>query len=154
MNKNTGGKTIISLNRYFQKTSIFDHQTEHQFYEILRDEILGSRYVAFVQIPLSAIIGVRNKEAKGWMGHFGKIAQKRVDFVICNKENLEPLVAIELDGSSHKIRSRIERDIFVEALFKTIGFPLVRIDVRKLRDRKFVTLQIANALGLKRKKGK
>ena len=144
-------KTTIKLHRYQIKDSIFDHKTEHTFYEILKDDILGSKYVAFVQIPLSSIIGVKYRDEAGWMGHFGKIAQKRVDFIICQKSDLKPMVAIELDGSSHRIRSRQQRDRFIEDLFSAIGFPLVRIDVRDLYNREKVTLKIAKAMGLKRK---
>jgi hypothetical protein len=56
-----------------------------------------------------------------------RIIQKHVDFVLCEPRNIDPVCAIELDDSSHKQESRIERDDFVNQVFDSAGLPLIRI---------------------------
>jgi hypothetical protein len=61
---------------------------------------------------------------------FGRIRQKRVDFVICDPTTMKPRFAIELDDSSHKREDRQERDEFVDKVFEAAGLPLVHIPAR------------------------
>ena len=77
------------LKRYFLKDRVFDHPTEYEFYKILRDDILGERFVAMVQIPLASLVGVRKRYELGWQAHFNRINEKRIDFLICRKEDLK-----------------------------------------------------------------
>ena len=56
-----------------------------------------------------------------------RIIQKHVDFVLCEPRNINPVCAIELDDSSHKWQSRIERDDFINQVFNSAGLPLIRI---------------------------
>jgi very-short-patch-repair endonuclease len=73
---------------------------------------------------------------------FNKIACKHVDFVLCDKE-LNILLAIELDDSSHNRQDRKERDEIVNAAFRSAGLPLMRepakhfYDIDILRQRVF-----------------
>ena len=46
-----------------------------------------------------------------------KIARKHVDFRLCDPESLRPLLAIELDDSSHNRPDRQARDEFVDGVF-------------------------------------
>ena len=137
-----------NFNRYYKKKFVLDTKSELDFYEILRDEILGERFVAMIQIPLSSVIGVAGQYRKGGAAHWNKINKKRIDFVICRKDNLEGLLAIELDGSSHKKSSRKERDDFVNELFEAIEFPLLRIPVQDKYNRNLIAEMIADKLGL------
>jgi hypothetical protein len=54
-----------------------------------------------------------------------RIAQKHVDFLLCEPQSLRPLVAIELDDASHAREDRQERDQFVNEVFAAAGLPLV-----------------------------
>ena len=61
--------------------------------------------------------------------------------MLTDKNYLNPLLAIELDDSSHYRNDRVERDDFVEDAFEDAGLPLLRVgnspsyDVQKLRVR-------------------
>ena len=142
------GKVDTDIKRYFLKDRIFDHPTEYEFYKILRDEILGDRFVAMVQIPLISLVGVRRKNEPGWMSHFGRIKTKRVDFVICKKDDLKPLLALELDGSTHENEKRQERDSFVDSVFTSVGLPVLHVALQTEYNKAAVALSIARKLGL------
>jgi very-short-patch-repair endonuclease len=68
-----------------------------------------------------------------WKAPFSHINQKSVDFVLCNKTSLKPLLAIELDDWSHDRQDRVDRDASVEQMLLAANFPLLRFsDVRNL----------------------
>lgn len=46
-----------------------------------------------------------------------------INFVLCDKENIEPLIAIELDDSSHGRPDRMARDIFIDRVMVPPGCP-------------------------------
>jgi very-short-patch-repair endonuclease len=52
---------------------------------------------------------------------------KSVDFVICHRSTLDPVMAIEVDDRSHQAPARRRRDAFVDKLFAEVGLPLMRV---------------------------
>lgn len=56
-----------------------------------------------------------------------KITQKHVDFILCNPEDLSPILLIELDDNSHESEKRKERDKFVEEVYKKTEYKLLRV---------------------------
>jgi hypothetical protein len=147
-NSQTTRKYETDLKRFYLKERIFDHPTEFEFYKLLRDVILGERFVAMVQIPLASLVGVRKKNDSGYMAHFGRIKSKRIDFVICKKDNLKPLLALELDGSSHEGEERQERDHFVDNVFESVGLPILHVSLEEKDHKAAIALSIARKLGL------
>lgn len=134
--------------RYYLKDRIFDHPTEFEFYKMLRDVILGERFVAMVQIPLASLVGVRRKHELGWKSHWGRIKARRIDFLICRKEDLKPLLALELDGSTHKKEEREERDSFVDSVFDAVGLPVLHVSLDNSKNNAVVALDIARKMKL------
>lgn len=65
-------------------------------------------------------------DTKQYMKYFHKIAQKHVDFVICDKD-LYVLFAIELDDSTHETKNAKKRDHLKDKAFAAAGIPLKRI---------------------------
>ncbi|CRZ34529.1 uncharacterized protein DUF2726 [Herbinix hemicellulosilytica] len=81
-------------------------------------------YVICPKVGLKDFITVTGK--KDYLKWFRKISQKHVDFLICDK-NLRPIMAIELDDSSHELKKAKKNDEFKNKLYKHIGFPLIRV---------------------------
>lgn len=54
--------------------------------------------------------------------------------MLCDPKTLKPILAIELDDSSHRRPDRQERDAFVEKVFETARLPLARVPVRAAYD--------------------
>ena len=144
----TTPKVKTDLRRYYLKDRIFDHPTEYEFYKLLREDILGERFVAMVQIPVLCLVGVRRRHEPGWLAHFGRIKSKRIDYLICRKENLKPLLALELDGSTHDKEDRQERDIFINSVFASVGLPVLHVFLQSAWNKAAVALSIAKKLGL------
>lgn len=79
------------------------------------------------------LLGIKpkNEDRSTFMSYNNKISLKHVDYLLCTKRELKPVCGIELDDSSHKRQDRIERDAFVEKVFKVAGLQLVRFQNKK-----------------------
>jgi very-short-patch-repair endonuclease len=108
----------------YRRKDFLMSRAEHEFFDILIG-IIGNQYYIFPQIHLSTILD--NKVVgQSWRGAFRHIDEKSVDFVICDKAYIKPLLAIELDDRTHERNDRKERDEEVERILNEAGLSLVR----------------------------
>lgn len=116
-------KVSKSLYNYKKKDFLMS-RAEHEFFDILV-EVVGNQYYVFPQIHLSTILD--NKVVgQNWRGAFRHIDEKSVDFVICDKAYIKPILAIELDDKTHEREDRKGRDGEVERILKESGLSLLR----------------------------
>ncbi len=80
------------------------------------------------------------------MTYFNRIAQKHLDFLVCDSVTMKPLLGIELDDFSHKRSDRQERDDFVDQVFEAASLPLLRLPVQREYNTKEVAAKIAPLL--------
>ena len=93
---------------------------------------MGERAIICAKVNLADIFFVvRPNENQGFRN---KIDRKHVDFLICDSTTMKPLYGVELDDSSHSKQKRIERDQFVDSVFRTAGLPLIRIKAARTYD--------------------
>ena len=84
-------------------------------------EIYGKVRVADILKPQ------RNKNRSIWQKSFNKISAKHFDFILCQKNTMKPICAIELNDKSHKNKKRAERDAFLASACESASFPLISI---------------------------
>ena len=101
---------------------------ERSFYHVLAPLVEG-RLVVCPKVRLGDLFFVSRPTNR--VAHRARIAQKHVDFVLCEPNALKPVVGIELDDSSHGRAERRERDAFVNQVFAAAGLPLLRVPVRR-----------------------
>lgn len=111
------------LSMYFLKGSILT-EVELKFYKRL-SELIPEEYTIAPKVGLKDFITIRCKE--NYMKHFGHISQKHIDFLICKRNNMSPAIGIELDDSTHKQKSRAERDKMVDEIYNQIGLKIIHI---------------------------
>ena len=92
--------------------------------------IKDNKVDVFAKVRLLDIFYLDEKN-KNYQTIFNKISRKHVDYLICDTITAKPIVAIELDDSSHLKEHRIERDIFVNGIFDTAGLSLVRVPINE-----------------------
>ena len=97
---------------------------EYRFYLLLRDVADEYHYIICPKVGVKDLLSVTDQ--KQYMKYFHKIAQKHVDFVICDKD-LYVLFAIELDDSTHETKDAKKRDHLKDKAFAAAGIPLKRI---------------------------
>lgn len=116
---------------------------EFSFFKIL-SSLGGSRLSIQSKVRLADVFFVARPNEN--RAYFSRIAQKHLDFLICDSVTMKPLLGIELDDSSHKRESRQERDDFVDQVFEAASFPLLRFPVEREYSSREVAARIAPLL--------
>ena len=123
---------------HYKKKQYLLTQAERKFFEVL-EQAVGDKYYIFPQIHLASLLYVEKRDRE-WQKYFNKIIKKSVDFVLCDKQYLSPVIAIELNDSSHLQERRKERDVFVQEAMESAGLKLVVVraqweyDVEEVRN--------------------
>lgn len=106
------------------------NQSEQALYINLQKS-LGDKFIVLSKVRIEDFVevDVRNMSWGKQQGLRGKIKSRHVDFLICDLASTKPILAIELDGSSHNNYKRIERDDFVDSVYKGISLPVDHIHV-------------------------
>lgn len=119
-------KEKYDLTRYYKMNSILT-PVEKWMYNIIK-ETVNDEYIIAPKVGMKDFIGV--KSGKDYMKHFGHIAQKHIDFLICTKDTLSPVLGIEIDDSSHNKPDRQKRDQEVDQIYNTIGLKIIHIPTK------------------------
>lgn len=102
-------------------------KNEWYFYKKLKPIADNLGYSILAKIRLADLVGVKAQvDKKERAKYFARIKAKHIDFVLCNPENLAPILLIELDDNSHNSDKRAERDRFVNTLLEKTGYQLLR----------------------------
>ncbi|MDY0263503.1 DUF2726 domain-containing protein [Syntrophotalea acetylenica] len=104
---------------------------ERSFFGVLEQAVAG-QFRVMGKIRLGDLI----QPAKGFShsqrtGAWNRIHQKHVDFVLCHPDTLAVVAVVELDDTSHRRKTRTERDAFVDKTLSTAGIPIVHFVARK-----------------------
>lgn len=137
-----GGKRRKKVYPYRLRDS-FLTPAELSFYHVLKGEV-GDRAVILSKVGLWDIFFVaRPNEHPGAKPH---IDRKHVDFLLCQPDTMQPVLAIELDDSSHQKAARRLRDAEVDLVFETAQLPLLHIPVRRAYNPRELAAQLESYL--------
>lgn len=125
-NSNANTTEIKKTLYNYQAKQYFMTKSENDFFRMLNN-VAGDRYFIFPQVHLSAILDEKIK-GQNWKAAFKHINGKSVDYVLCDRQTLKPVYAVELDDYTHTYKNRQERDQEVERMFQSAGIPLVRFN--------------------------
>ena len=101
---------------------------EFAFFEILEKALSPGQMIA-PKVRLGDVIGCSDRD---WDRGYGpRISAKHLDFVIIERRSSRILLALELDDASHRQKSRIERDKFLNAALDAAAVPLLRVPVAR-----------------------
>lgn len=109
--------------------------SEQKFFAVLETAIPEAPI--FPKMRVADVIEANER----WSGDFLRISQKHFDWVLCHPESFEPLLAIELDDSSHRLRKNAASDVTKDSVAADAGLPLMRFqwqneyDVAAIRER-------------------
>lgn len=105
---------------------------ERVLYRALR-RANDNTFLIMAKVRMGDFIYLAN-EPKDRKFHNNQILCKHVDFLLCDKGTLEPLLVVELDDSSHRKEDHVERDKFKDATFTAVGLPFLRIELQEEYD--------------------
>jgi len=113
----------------YEKQDYLLSKAERSFFGVL-ERVTRGKYLVFAKVRLADVVLVPS-DTPSRQSHFNRIQSKHVDFLICDMAEVRPLLAIELDDSSHQKDRRKTRDAFVESALEAAGLPLLRVPVQK-----------------------
>ena len=118
---------------------------ERSFFECLR-QALGDEFHIFAKVRLRDLVylppGVQDRQA--WTN---RVCQKHVDFVLCGRQKVSPLLVIELDDKSHEREDVQERDTAKDTILHAAGLPIFRVPARRTYSTRELREVISGALG-------
>jgi hypothetical protein len=124
---------------YRRSDSLFSYR-ERRFWLALRQEV-GAEYALFAKVRLADLIWIANEPINKKL-YNAELLRKHVDFVVCNRETFHPLLAIELDDSSHRRYDNTERDAYKDRVCAAVRLPLWRVKVQQEYDRGMISRTI------------
>jgi very-short-patch-repair endonuclease len=123
--------------------------TEFSFYKVL-SSVGGTRLTIQSKVRLADVFFVARPNEN--FAFFNRIAQKHLDFLVCDSITMKPIIGVELDDSTHKRNNRQERDDFVERVCEVAGLPLLRLPVQREYNTSEIAAEIAPFLKEKAKR--
>jgi hypothetical protein len=100
---------------------------EKEFYKVLLPIVQKYNLLVAIKPRIADFIELTlNREHKKHTSSLSRISQKHVDFLLCDS-SMRPIIAVELDDSSHDESNRKDRDEFVDKVYKKVGFPIKHI---------------------------
>lgn len=140
------GETEKDLSVFERRRYIFDSKAEADLFHLLM-EVYGDRYHVFPQMAYSHIVQAKKSlPYRERFRYWNMINRKSADFVICDKLEVVPRVIIELDGPTHELEERRERDGFVDELMQCTGLPICHLKLHEATNRDSVREEVDRAL--------
>jgi len=127
----------VALRPFFRRKYLLT-KAEKSFYEILRAAVAPHAVLAKVRLADLVEADERHLLRRS---NFDHIKSKHIDFVICDRV-LSPIIAVELDDSSHQRPDRIARDRDVNRILEIAALPLLRFPVRRTYNRAEIAKQL------------
>lgn len=115
---------------------------ERAFFTFLQTAVKG-RYLIFPQMPLDRLVKSNGMIAREY---YTILENGSIDFVLAHPKYLNPMLAIELDDSSHLQSVNKQRDQIKEALLRESGLELLRFRVGDKWDAQEIQKKIDDAI--------
>lgn len=133
----------VALKPFFRRRYVLT-TPEQRFYNVLMRFVRGHTVLA--KVRLADLVEADERHLL-WKSNFRHIKARHIDFVICDPA-LSPLIAIELDDSSHLLPGRAARDRDVNQVLKIASLPILRVPVRRTYDAALLEKQLLAKLRL------
>ncbi|GBC59161.1 hypothetical protein DENIS_0097 [Desulfonema ishimotonii] len=115
---------------YRKKNALFT-PAERSFLGVLTQTV-GENARIFGKVRVADVVTPKKGVSRSdWQKAFNKISAKHFDFLLCDKNDLSVLCAVELDDRSHQSESRQTRDAFLNGACSAAGVPLVHVPARR-----------------------
>lgn len=112
-----------------RKTNLFS-KVERSFLELI-EQAVGSRYRVVCRVKLTDILSLRQStDKKTAKTALLRASGRQLDFVLCDKEDMTPVVAIDLVHNQGKEGYKSQRDWFTSGALDAARIPHLRIKVK------------------------
>lgn len=114
---------------FASKSQLFT-AAERQFLQLI-EHAVQDEFRVLCRVRLSELLSLKqNTDSKLAKSAFLKANSKTIDFVLCNKDDLTPVMAIDLVYGTGVNGHNVQRDFFVNGALETVSIPHVRIKAK------------------------
>jgi ssDNA-binding Zn-finger/Zn-ribbon topoisomerase 1 len=114
----------------YQKSAALFTPAERSFLGVLHQAV-GDKAAIFGKVRVADVVEPKAGLGRSsWQKAFNKISAKHFDFLLCDKEDLSVICAVELDDGSHNSKRRHERDEFLIGVCEAASVPLIQIPAK------------------------
>jgi len=114
----------------YKKLDFLFSPAERSFLGVLKQAV-GDDAQVFGKVRVAdVIVPKKGMSRSDWQKAFNKISGKHFDYLLCNKNDLSVLCAIELNDSSHNSKKRKDRDKFLEGACQSANVPLIQVSAK------------------------
>ncbi|MDU0352865.1 DUF2726 domain-containing protein [Paraglaciecola aquimarina] len=114
----------------FQKKTHLFTAVERSFIDLIENAV-GRDFRILCRVKMSDVLAVRKTADKKTVKNaLSKAGSKQFDFVLCSKDTMTPLLAIDLVHSNGKDGYKNQRDYFVNGALDAARIPHIRIKVK------------------------
>ncbi|GIU39970.1 hypothetical protein TUM3794_16760 [Shewanella colwelliana] len=115
----------------YRKHKALFSPAERSFLGVL-DQAIGDQYRVLGKVRIADVITPqKGMSRQHWQGAFNRISAKHFDYLLCDKESLNVVAAIELDDNSHQRANRQQRDQLITDACLTAELPLIRFSAQR-----------------------
>lgn len=115
---------MLDNTKYRLKSKFWDSPSESFIYQIFLKIIDDNYYMVIPHLSLREIFE-RNDELELPFNDLSYLASHHVDFMIVRSKSLQPIVAIEINGSAHDSKGQQKKDAAKIRLFQTNKIPIL-----------------------------
>lgn len=103
---------------------------EHSFLNLI-EQAMGREFRIICRVRLSDVLAVRQSTSKKQASAaLTRASARQLDFVLCDKQDMTPVLAVDLVHQSGKEGYKAQRDWFVSGALDAAGIPHARIKVK------------------------
>jgi len=114
----------------FKKKSNLFTPVERTFLGLI-EEAVGNEFRILCRVKMGDILTIhQNADKKTSKNAASRAGNKHLDFVLCSKEDMSPIIAIDLVHNNGKDGYKSQRDFYVSGALDAAHIPHVRIKVR------------------------
>lgn len=107
----------------------------------LLNQIFGDDIRVLPKVSLSELI-VKFRPPKEQVPHWSRVQLRRIDFLVCEGPQMEPILAIILVTTSSSERRKSQGRDVIEDVLEDIGLPLLKLRARGEYDRDELTRRV------------
>lgn len=112
-----------------KKVNLFT-QVERNFLDLI-EQAVGDQFRVVCRVKLTDILALRQStDKKTARNALSRASGRQLDFVLCDKQEMKPVIAIDLVHAQGKDGYKTQRDWFVSGALDAARIPHVRIKVK------------------------
>ena len=118
----------------YKRRDCFLREADQTLFDCLR-QVLGQAYHVFVKVKLSELVEPQTESGNRiHQLHWIQVHRQTIDFLICRRHDLEPLVAVRLLSKAEYARRGLMPQDVIDTVLRDIGLPKITLTERKSYD--------------------